>query len=142
MTSIPKLIAFFITVVYIFCLFTDFTVIAFGKADYQSGINAAAEKAVLKHMDWAALRVGDPPYLIQEGLEETIRDSMNQNANLRAENLRALMVSESTPAYLALTMNTHYTSSTLKLLNQNVATVEIPVRVVEIIESKYTDYNY
>lgn len=142
MTSIPKLIAFFITLVYIFSLFTDFTVLAFGKSDYQAAVHAAAEKAVLKHMDWAALRVGDPPYLIQEGLEDTIQDSMNQNVNLRADNMKVQMVSESIPAYLALTTNTRFSSSTLRLLHQSVTKLEIPVRVVQIIESKYTTKNY
>ncbi|MDT3417169.1 hypothetical protein QO009_003064 [Brevibacillus aydinogluensis] len=142
MTSMPKLFAFFISLICFTAFFKDVVYLAFGKDDFRRAAQSAAETVVLKHMDWAALRVGDPPYLIQEGIEETIKEQVAQNINLKAKSMNVKMISQSTPAYIGLTLNTNYESSILSLTHQSDTLDDVPVRVVEIIESKYTSKNY
>ncbi|CAI8943313.1 Transporter [Brevibacillus sp. IT-7CA2] len=142
MTGIPKMIAFFIAIAFVIAFFKDMTTVAFVKEDFRGAVQSAAQTVAIKHMDWAALRVGDPPYLIQDGIEETVKNVVSKNLNMKTESMNVQMVSESTPAYIALTVKSNYDSTLLALLNQTSTLVEVPARVVEIIESKYTEYNY
>lgn len=140
MTGIPKMIAFFIAIAFIISFFKDITIVAYAKDDFRSSVQASAQTVALKHMDWGALRKGKP-YLMQEGIEETVQNVMKQNLNLKVDSMNVKIGSQSVPAYIALTINSKYDSSTLSLLHLSNTLVEVPVRVVEIIEAKDTEKN-
>ncbi|TRY23297.1 hypothetical protein FOI68_21605 [Brevibacillus sp. LEMMJ03] len=142
LTGIPKIVAFFICLAFVIAYFKDVTIVIFGKEDFRSAAIAAARQAIIKHQDWAALRVGDPPYLIREGLEDTISRVLQNNLNVGPKELNVRMNVQTSPALLSLAVDANYSSSLLKLLKENNILVNVPVQTTEIIESKYDAKNY
>ncbi|MBA4533801.1 hypothetical protein [Brevibacillus halotolerans] len=141
MGSTAKMFAFFIALAFLMALFRDMYIVTYAKEDFRSSAIAAARQAIIKHQDWAALRTGDPPYLMKDGLEKTIRRVVLNNLNVGAKKIDVRMYAQSTPAMLSISMDADYSSTLLKLLKQD-DKVNVPVATVEIIESKYKEYNY
>lgn len=142
LTGIPKMVAFFICLAFVIAYFQDVTIVVFGKEDFRSASIAAARQAIIKHQDWAALRVGDPPYLMREGVEDTISQVLQNNLNVGAKELHVRMSAQTSPALLSLAIDADYSSSLLKLMKENNILVNVPVQTTEIIESKYDVKNY
>ncbi|MGG1303747.1 hypothetical protein ABE205_05310 [Brevibacillus agri] len=136
------MVAFFICLAFVIAYFQDVTIVVFGKEDFRSAAIAAARQAIIKHQDWAALRVGDPPYLMREGVEDTISQVLQNNLNVGAKELHVRMSAQTSPALLSLAIDADYSSSLLKLMKENNILVNVPVQTTEIIESKYDVKNY
>lgn len=136
------MVAFFICLAFVIAYFQDVTIVVFGKEDFRSAAIAAARQAIIKHQDWAALRVGDPPYLMREGVEDTISRVLQNNLNVGAKELHVRMSAQTSPALLSLAIDADYSSSLLKLMKENNILVNVPVQTTEIIESKYDAKNY
>ncbi|WP_148039108.1 hypothetical protein [Brevibacillus gelatini] len=136
------MVAFFICLAFVIAYFQDVTIVVFGKEDFRSAAIAAARQAIIKHQDWAALRVGDPPYLMREGLEDTISQVLQNNLNVGAKELHVRMSAQTSPALLSLAIDADYSSSLLKLMKENNILVNVPVQTTELIESKYDVKNY
>ncbi|UFJ41328.1 hypothetical protein LOK74_01975 [Brevibacillus humidisoli] len=142
MPGIAKFIAFFLFLTVFVAYFVDIAVISFSKEDLRSSAVSAAKNAVIRHMDWAALRVGQPPYLLTEGIDETIENVIETSTNFRGVELEVEYHARSTPAVLSLIVEGSYPSSFLELSDYDQGErALIPVRVTEIIESKYTTEN-
>jgi|GEM_PF-5889451 len=142
MNRVPFFVATVVVVLFLTTWLKDLTYTASGKEDFRRTTEAAAEAVAIRHMDWAALRVGAAPYLMQDGVEETLTKVANQNTDTSASSMEMQVYISSTPAVVGIVSNSTFSSSTSSFLKSDDINISDPVRVVEIIESKYTEYNY
>lgn len=149
--KIPSYVFFFIVLAILISYGIDIAKTSYSKEEFRGGNIALSEAIAIRHMDWANLRVGKAPRLMEtmvygDGstvtLEETATFVLKKNFNLPVEKMKVEIYLQPEPAMVGIITETNFESSTSALLQAEKITQDVPNRSVHIIESKYTHYNY
>jgi len=140
--SAPKMIAFFIAIALLFAAIRDVTLASVARKDLQRTAIDVTETVARRHMDWAALRVGQPPYIIQDGVEDTIEKVFQQQTDIKLDRVMVRKHLQSTPAIMGVTLESNYKSMLFSILGESVVDIPVTSRAIEIIEAKDTSYPY